>query len=103
MSACSSPTKLEILCSPLHYKSSTIILLSQREATQLLQEAEGLFHSPTSCSGQNRVSKHSFWWYVSIGSSPFAMFTCVGLRQSGRSPKTEGMRPKYLEDLFMHS
>lgn len=53
-------------CSPLHYKSSTIIQLSQREASQLLQEAERLFHSPTSHSGWNSQQEellmgHQHW------------------------------------------
>lgn len=48
----------------------------------------------------NRVSRQSFQRGVSIGSSPFPGFTCVGFRQPGRSPTAEAMRTKYLKTFF---
>lgn len=51
---------------------------------------EGLFHSPASHSGWNRVSKQRFWWDISIGSSPFL---CLLVWVSGSQGDHQKQKP----------
>lgn len=78
-----------------------MLQLPQREASEPLRgQKDCTALLPHALTGVSRISKQSLWQEVSIGSSPFLMFTWVGFRQPGRSLTAKPMGPKDSKAFF---